>query len=417
MKIPLPPPPSSQIVAQQNPEKNDTFSLESQIRNGMSHATEVALARKIAATPAAQSAIQAALNTAWNVLLSLHGEKDGTLGIIQAVSPVKNYSVYEGGVVQVPDFSWVGSVGHNGIAIMRVRYHGDLREQCCQFNSLICSQFFLNSLERIANLSDSERGRFSNLIDFNLLLKKNKKNDGDLFRYQDRFKECQSKSRERVVGDTPLESAEYLVANRSLSVPQLKYHLQADGNRAKVASDYFLKSAATATEFAKNNAIPLDDIKIQSGYGKSVWRPASDSDFNKRASDANLPVLAGVSGTTFWFMLAGRILAPGAKAELEIEDDRAWSELMRFALYADLVQDEHHSFVEVNAGAAEQGLEMQWNEVIYLEPFSNRIGNRKFSIGNEEMQNLVRQVFHEETEAAPGIRTADKPVSIAGKRE
>jgi len=122
------------------------------------------------------------------------------------------------------------------------------------------------------------------------------------------------------------------------------------------------------------------------------------SDFVQKSHFAGLPVAAGPSGTTNRFMMAGRLLAPGGQRKLGLPpaqdgarpaDRLAYLELMRFALYGFLVADRHHSFSEVNAGAAEHGLAPQCGREIYSAPFSADISGRDFDCGNQDLARLA----------------------------
>lgn len=153
-------------------------------------------------------------------------------------------------------------------------------------------------------------------------------------------------------------------------------------------------------------ALPLEHTVLPRGNGFAVWQVTPHSGFARDAALQEKPVVAGPSGTTDRFMTAARLLGNGlinqlglneAKAgesssQTEDRAQREMKELVRWMATGYLVDDNHHSMVEVNLGAANHGLAAQWGPELYREPFSAPISTRQFSISNADVaRGLERQ--------------------------
>ena len=362
-------------------------------RNG-----EISLAQQIARHPAARCAVSALLGSAIDLVTRVYGEMEGALKIIQAVSPAIESQPNGRASVVSAQFTSVGSVGWNGINILKVRQSGDFREQCTQFDTLVNSPMFKDLLVEIATRPDLSE-KCQDLVYLPFLRQAYEQNSDNLYRYSSDFKLAQDQSRQpppNGVAPYAVDSAASLVDTRGLTVNQLKYHLQNPINGASPAT--VLHPAKTVRDFAAINHINLAEVKVVSDYGDAAWVPVETSDFVQKSHFAGLPVAAGPSGTTNRFMMAGRLLAPGGQRKLGLPpaqdgarpaDRLAYLELMRFALYGFLVADRHHSFSEVNAGAAEHGLAPQCGREIYSAPFSADISGRDFDCGNQDLARLA----------------------------
>ncbi|QLG94633.1 hypothetical protein HZF02_22965 [Pseudomonas yamanorum] len=110
-------------------------------------------------------------------------------------------------------------------------------------------------------------------------------------------------------------------------------------------------------------------------------------------------------------MTAARLLGNGLINELglnspkageshsqsEARAEREMKELVRWMATGYLVDDNHHSMVEVNLGAANHGLAAQWGPELYREPFTAPINARQFSTSNAEVAR--------ELEWQPAVKT------------
>lgn len=153
-------------------------------------------------------------------------------------------------------------------------------------------------------------------------------------------------------------------------------------------------------------SLPLEQTVIPRGNGFAVWQVKQDSGFSKDATLQQKPVVAGPSGTTDRFMTAARLLGNGLINGLALNQpkvgessersaersQREMKELVRWMATGYLVDDNHHSMVEVNLGAANHGLAAQWTGSLYREPFTAPIAANGFTISNAEVMNgLIKQ--------------------------
>lgn len=145
----------------------------------------------------------------------------------------------------------------------------------------------------------------------------------------------------------------------------------------------------------QDQAKTLGETVVQRGNGFAVWSVPKDNAFSKDADKNHKPVVAGPSGTTDRFIGAARLLAPGVKSELGVNDHQL-IELSRWVATGYLVDDNHHSMVEVSLGAANHGLKAQWGVELYTEPFSQPIQAKNFSISSDQ----VLQAFGEQVEVS-----------------
>lgn len=146
-----------------------------------------------------------------------------------------------------------------------------------------------------------------------------------------------------------------------------------------------------------------DETFVMRGNGVFVWRVKEESGFFKDAQLQNKPTVAGPSGTTDRFMTAARLLKPGLIGELRLHQERAgeapvegmareereMKELVRWMAVGYLVDDNHHSMIEVNLGAANHGLPVQWGDALYLEAFEAPIETDDFTISSAEVVRTV----------------------------
>ncbi|QJI30587.1 type III effector [Pseudomonas sp. ADAK18] len=158
-------------------------------------------------------------------------------------------------------------------------------------------------------------------------------------------------------------------------------------------------------------SLPLEQTVVPRGNGFAVWQVKQDTGFARDAALQAKPVVAGPSGTTDRFMTAARLLGNGLINELglnppkagespsqsEARAQREMKELVRWMATGYLVDDNHHSMVEVNLGAANHGLAAQWGAQLYREPFTAPINTRQFSISNADVAR--------ELEWQPAVKT------------
>jgi hypothetical protein len=156
---------------------------------------------------------------------------------------------------------------------------------------------------------------------------------------------------------------------------------------------------ATLTKFNADSHIDPDKTIVQRGNGFAVWKVKEHTGFDRDAKAHNKPTVAGPSGTTDRFMQASRLLGPGAKVTLGLlkevpkdqdspeakKADHELKELTRWLATGYLVDDKHHSMVEVSLGAANHGLPAQWGVELYTAPFSQPIQAGKFAISSDQV--------------------------------
>ncbi len=194
----------------------------------------------------------------------------------------------------------------------------------------------------------------------------------------------QRKYRTRKKGaDGAWATAEDLEKNKRLTERELNFARTNPRNRHD-REDYQFKEGKPVTQ----GDMPKDKVIVEHQPGFSVWDVKEDTGFDKDAKQHSKPTVAGPSGTTDRFITGIRLLGKGVMKELGLEGPNAENqvkELGRWLATGYLVGDEHHSAVEVNLGAANHGLDAQWGNDLYTEPFSEPIKGRGFEISSQEV--------------------------------
>lgn len=147
---------------------------------------------------------------------------------------------------------------------------------------------------------------------------------------------------------------------------------------------------AKAHAFKADSKLGLDQVIVQRGNGFAVWNVKKGTGFDKDAQAHAKPTVAGPSGTTDRFMTAARLLGPATIKDLGLQGPKAdtqLKELTRWLATGYLVDDNHHSMVEVSLGAANHGLDAQWGSELYVAPFSEEIESSKFNISSDQVLN------------------------------
>jgi hypothetical protein len=140
--------------------------------------------------------------------------------------------------------------------------------------------------------------------------------------------------------------------------------------------------------FSRDSQLNLDEVIVQRGNGFAVWNVKKGTAFAKDAEAHAKPTVAGPSGTTDRFMTAARLLGPATVKDLGLQGPKAdtqLKELTRWLATGYLVDDNHHSMVEVSLGAANHGLDAQWGSDLYVSPFSEEIQSSKFKISSDQV--------------------------------
>ncbi|WP_051225605.1 hypothetical protein [Photorhabdus temperata] len=195
--------------------------------------------------------------------------------------------------------------------------------------------------------------------------------------------------------DSVWSSAASLEADNRLTNRELEFARLNPRNRLDRTDYQFGQSGPIKAhqELAKENII------VQRGNGFAVWNVKENTGFSKDAALHNLPTVAAPSGTTDRFITAARLLGTGLKNDLSLgtpangespeqsiqRGEREMKELTRWLATGYLVDDNHHSMIEVNLGAANHGLASQWGLNLYTEPFSSPIHAKGFSISSQEI--------------------------------
>ncbi|MEK9497140.1 hypothetical protein V2H77_11870 [Photorhabdus sp. P32] len=195
--------------------------------------------------------------------------------------------------------------------------------------------------------------------------------------------------------DSVWSTAASLGANDRLTSRELAFASLNPRNRLDRTDYQFGRSEPVKAhqELAKENII------VQRGNGFAVWNVKEDTGFSKDAALHNLPTVAAPSGTTDRFITAARLLGAGLKNDLALgtptngesadqsiqRGEREMKELTRWLATGYLVDDNHHSMIEVNLGAANHGLAPQWGLNLYTEPFSSPIHAKGFSVSSQDI--------------------------------
>ncbi|VVP03952.1 type III effector [Pseudomonas fluorescens] len=201
--------------------------------------------------------------------------------------------------------------------------------------------------------------------------------------------------------DSVWASAADLAADQRLTGRELVFAHYNPRNRADRDESQF-GNLGPVKAFA---ALALEQTVVERGNGFAVWQVKEGTGFLEDAQLQHKPTVAGPSRTTDRFMTAARLLGSGLKSELglsrpkgaetpEQSNARAeteMKELVRWTATGYLVDDNHHSMIEVNLGAANHGLSAQWGTALYSEPFSAPIKTDHFTVSSEEVMRASEQ--------------------------
>jgi hypothetical protein len=155
------------------------------------------------------------------------------------------------------------------------------------------------------------------------------------------------------------------------------------------------KTLVKENAFKADSKLSLDQVIVQRGNGFAVWNVKKNTGFAKDAEAHAKPTVAGPSGTTDRFMTAARLLAPATIKDLGLQGaqaDTQLKELTRWLATGYLVDDNHHSMLEVSLGAANHGLDAQWGSNLYVSPFSEEIQSSKFTISSDQVMTELDQM-------------------------
>ncbi|MGL4871809.1 MAG: hypothetical protein ACRC48_16745 [Aeromonas veronii] len=194
-------------------------------------------------------------------------------------------------------------------------------------------------------------------------------------------------------------SAADLLADQRLTGRELAFARSNPRNREDRGGEQFGAQGPVRS----GQSLPLDQTIVQRGNGFAVWQVKEETGFAQDASLNHKPVVAGPSGTTDRFMTAARLLGKGvvdglglsqpkpgeAKEQAAARADREMKEMVRWMAVGYLVDDNHHSMVEVNLGAANHGLPAQWGVNLYTEPFSAPIQSERVAISSQEVLDVL----------------------------
>lgn len=324
--------------------------------------TETHLADYAAQHPAAQQTMKALLDQSVELFMRVRGELNGWSELIRAVSPTQDSNRGGSGVIG-PRYETVGSVGWNGPAIREACRNGSFREQGTLYFSILMSQEFHDLMRDIAQ-NPALQERVADIVDLAYLGQKMGASGLELYRLAGwAAKQTESREARRGGAKFAMETAGDLLAKGELTARELRYHQTHPANQA---------GAQARVGFDQQPLEPAN-VRVDRGYGKLVWSVKADSEFAQKAQTVDKPTVAGPSGTTFRFLTGARLLSVGSKEALGVPDERAFLELVRFAAYGYLVRDQHHSFLEVNLGAAAHGLAEQWDADLYQKLFSQPV--------------------------------------------
>ncbi|MEW5711849.1 hypothetical protein AB1462_05740 [Pseudomonas sp. SB113] len=216
-----------------------------------------------------------------------------------------------------------------------------------------------------------------------------------LTRVQNDFREAAPQGSNVWVSAADLK-ADNRLSSRELDFARLNPRNRVDRDDGQFGDQGPIKSQAS---------LPLEHTVIPRGNGFAVWRVKQGTGFAKDAAVQQKPVVAGPSGTTDRFMTAARLLGIGlvntlglnqpkageSSEQADVRAQREMKELVRWMATGYLVDDNHHSMVEVNLGAANHGLPAQWGDSLYRELFCAPIAAHDFTISNSEVMNALNK--------------------------
>lgn len=343
-------------------------------------------------------------------------------------------------VGEAPDYKTVGQLAAGGFTCImnearrnhcssnrRAQEPIALREKATVFYNLIHSDYFKDSLEKVVH-SKKLQLELRDIINVKYLKKKkiNRRNMAygndktrrlNIYDYKN---ENSRNSSDNVLlyEETKIEDDKIHITNPakrggSLTGSQSKYRQKSAGKYKPWASlyDLYTKNRLTKRELGfiltnpeyqslslcvdklENNYESLKKVKVLRDYGIAVWEVKDNSGFALDAAINNKPVVSGPSGTTDRFISATRVIGNGVIRKLGLDlmkkgetrkqckrrSVREMKELVRWMATGFLVEDLHHSMLEVNLAAANHGLHASWDTRLYTKPFSHPIESSEIS--------------------------------------
>ncbi len=372
---------------------------------------ELKLAHIASNSSAAHKTVDALLNTLFEVFYRAENKNElqTMTKMLSAYQDPNNPNFSAVGQLSAGGFTRVMSEARTGVVTPNTQEPLTLREKATVYFGLTNSAYFKDTLESIHQNSEIQQA-FSDLIDTQYLNTKqmqpprrktagkelelavytNKNDDPQLKSYTENQRAYRTQA---ATAKTTYTTADKLLETDHFTQRELNY--------AKLNPKNSHQVQPKVTAFAD---IPNKDIIVQRGNGFATWDVVPDTDFSNQAATHQKPVVAGPSGTTDRFMTAARLLGNGLKTQLGLNTpqpnessqqtseraDLEMKELSRWLATAYLVDDQHHSMIEVNLGAHNHGLEQQWGAELYTSPFSHTITGHEFSIDNSSVAEQLR---------------------------
>lgn len=176
--------------------------------------------------------------------------------------------------------------------------------------------------------------------------------------------------------------AQSLIHHDKLTQRELNFHLTSSFNRPDRST---LPINPITAESPK-----LDEVVVQRGNGFAVWQINPASAFAKKTQQNQKPAIAGPSGTTDRFFSAAMLLKPAVKSIIGLSNiaqtDQSFKELMRWMCMGYLVDDQHHSMIEVALAASHYGLDPQWGNELYSSHFHKPIKTHVIDISDQAIR-------------------------------
>ncbi|MBY0444283.1 MAG: hypothetical protein K2Q15_03630 [Burkholderiales bacterium] len=186
-----------------------------------------------------------------------------------------------------------------------------------------------------------------------------------------------------------------LLEDKRLTKRELEFARTNPKNRIDRTTEQFGQQKPVKAQ----TGLPLEQIIVERGNGFAMWDIKNGTGFQKDTELNHKPIVAGPSGTTDRFMVAARLLGKGVTDTLGLgaqqlgetllqaseRAEREMKELVSWVAVGYLVDDNHHSMIEVDLGAANHGLPVHWGSNLYTEPFSGQINTKKNSISNKDV--------------------------------